>query len=156
MKTNPKSHYGTQIKGGVSLMVWSLWRAYKCHNQRWCFNIIKISLYYYEINWNFLGIKLNFSKSFLKWIKHDILWYYLKIGHIDGLIESMIKWCPMRVNDGLSGGGKIFLKKRKKMMSIVALNHFESFLNFYHQIDPFSCHWMSLKNLFYLLSFSTC
>jgi len=87
--------------------------SYKCHNQRWCFNIIKIPLYYYEINWTFLGIKLNFSKFFSKWIKH-VFAYYLKIGHINGLIESMIKWCPMKVTDGFSGGGKIFLKKRKK------------------------------------------
>ncbi len=40
----------------------------------------------------------------------------------------------------LVGVARYFLKKEKKMMSIVALNHFESFLNFYHQIDPFSCH----------------
>ncbi len=132
--------------------------SYKCQNHRWCFNIIKIPLYYYEINWNFWGIKLNFFKSFFKWIKHDVhvFSYYLKIDHIDGLIKSMIKWCPMKVNDGFSGGGKIFLKKEKQTMSIVALNHFESFLIFYHQNFPFSCHWMFLKNLFHLLSFSTC
>ncbi len=159
MKTNPKSHYTTQIKGEVSLMVLELM---KVHRNVITKDDVLILLKFHFIIMKsieiFLGIKLNFSKSFLKWIKHDVhvFSYYLKIGHIDGLIESMIKWCPMRVIDGFSGGGKIFLKKEKKLISIVALNHVESFLIFYHQIFPFSWHWMFLKNLFHLLSFSTC